>query len=408
MRESGSILDGKYQILDRLGRGGMGEVYKVQHLHLHEPRVVKILRQDLANDAQLAQRFLQEARIATQIKHANIAILHDISRLPDNSFYMVWEFVEGEDVGKMLRSGPLSPTLAAELGIQALRGLGAIHAAGVVHRDISPDNLMVGRDTAGRPQLKIIDLGLAKRLALPSQDDTDSGVLLGKLRYCAPEQASPDAAAIDARADLYSLGAVLYEMVCGKGPFDSESAHGFVLRKLTEEARPVVERNPDVRLPAAFDQTIRQALERDPDRRFPDAASFLQALVRVRDLLRGAVTVEMAGARPAPGARHRAGGTRPAAQPPRRELSAEDKAQILARIDKASSVRTRACVASTRRRRRSNAARSNAPRSCSRRPPNTFRSRRSCRSWDGGSRNCTPGASSPSGCRRPSACSSST
>jgi serine/threonine-protein kinase len=349
VRDSGTVLDGKYQIIDRLGSGGMGEVYRVQHLHLHETRVVKILRPDLASDLQLAQRFLQEARIATQIKHPNIAILHDVSRLPDETFYMVWEYVEGEDVAKMLRSGPLQLSTAVELGIQALRGLGAIHAAGVIHRDISPDNLMVGKDTAGRPQLKIIDLGLAKKLALPSGDDTESGVVLGKLRYCAPEQASPDAPVIDARADLYSLAAVLYEMVCGKSPFDSETAHGFVLRKLTEEPMPLDGRNPKVRVPVALDQTLRRALDRDPARRFPDAVSFLQALVRVRDLLRGASTLEMPVAQRTPQAPQAApaaagvGSARSAAEVlgagaamGRRELTAEDKAQILARIEKAS------------------------------------------------------------------------
>jgi tRNA A-37 threonylcarbamoyl transferase component Bud32 len=352
VRDSGTVLDGKYQIIDRLGSGGMGEVYRVQHLHLHETRVVKILRPDLANDPQLAQRFLQEARIATQIKHPNIAILHDVSRLPDGSFYMVWEYVEGEDVAKMARSGPLNLSLAVELGIQSLRGLGAIHAAGVIHRDISPDNLMVGRDSAGKPQLKIIDLGLAKKVALPSGEDTESGVVLGKLRYCAPEQASPDAPVIDARADLYSLAAVLYEMVSGLSPFDSESAHGFVLRKLTEDPMPLDGRNPKVRVPVVLDQTLRRALDRDPGRRFQDAVGFLQALVRVRDVLRGASTLEMPVSTPARGVANPLNPQGPQMNPPigsrmpaparpaatatgRRELTAQDKAAILARIEKA-------------------------------------------------------------------------
>ena len=117
----------------------MGEVYQARHLHLHELRVVKILRRDLASEPGLLDRFLREARIAAQIKHPNVAILHDTARLPDGSFYMVWEFVEGVDLAKrMAKGGPIEVALAVELAIQALRGLEAIHTAGVVHRDSAP------------------------------------------------------------------------------------------------------------------------------------------------------------------------------------------------------------------------------------------------------------------------------
>ena len=164
-RDSGTVLDGKYEILDRLATGGMGEVWRARHIHLQELRVIKILRADRATDPHALQRFAQEARIATQIKHPNVAILYDFSRLPDGSFYMVWEHIEGEDVGTCLRHrGPFPVPLAIELGIQALRGLDAIHTAGVIHRDLSPDNLMITRDRRGRPLVKIIDLGLAKNL----------------------------------------------------------------------------------------------------------------------------------------------------------------------------------------------------------------------------------------------------
>src|SRR5687768_11043734 len=166
----------------------MGEVYKVRHLHLQELRVIKILHRDRAADPASAQRFLQEARTATQVKHPNVAILYDYSQLPDGSFYMVWEHIEGEDVEQRLRrEGPFPQALAVELAIQALRGLGAIHAAGVIHRDVSPDNLMIRGDGRGRYQLKIIDLGLAKDLAAAANFEiTQAGTFVGKLRYCSP------------------------------------------------------------------------------------------------------------------------------------------------------------------------------------------------------------------------------
>ena len=230
-REIGSVLDGKYEIVERLAAGGMGEVFRVRHVHLHEMRVIKILRQDRAADPSAIQRFSQEARIATQIKHANVAILYDFSRLPDGSFYMVWEHIQGEDVSSWLREkGPFPLQLAVELGIQGLRGLEAIHSAGVIHRDLSPDNLMITRDLKGRHQVKIIDLGLAKNLATPASnlEITQAGMFMGKLMYCSPEQAGglKEGTAIDHRSDLYSFGAVLYEMIAGLPPFDSENQQG--------------------------------------------------------------------------------------------------------------------------------------------------------------------------------------
>ena len=342
-RDTGTVLDGKYEILERLATGGMGEVYKARHLHLQEVRVIKILRPDRASDPQAAQRFLQEARTATQIKHANVAILYDYSRLPDGRFYMVWEYIEGEDVGNWLRrAGPFPLPLAVELGIQALRGLESIHSAGVIHRDISPDNLMVRKDLRGRHQLKIIDLGLAKDLSTPSSlEITQAGVFMGKLRYCAPEQAGqlPEGK-IDHRADLYSFAAVLYEMVCGMAPFDSESQHGFVLRRLSEPPLPLAGRNPSVQVPRELDAVVLRGLERDRERRFPDAVAFITALARVADALRGADTQEMptqakTETLPAMGRGPAVG--QPAAIPrlPSRELSREERLDLMAQIDRA-------------------------------------------------------------------------
>src|SRR5688500_4413352 len=188
--EAGGMLDGKYDILKRLATGGMGDVYLVRHHHLQERRVVKVLRADLVADEAARQRFQQEARVATQIKHPNVAILYDYSLLPDGRYYMVWEYIEGEDLAGRLKKGPLPPDQAIELAVQALRGLDAIHSAGVIHRDISPDNLMVTRDLRGKPLLKIIDLGLAKDLNPGAEAElTQAGSFLGKFQYCSPEQA---------------------------------------------------------------------------------------------------------------------------------------------------------------------------------------------------------------------------
>ncbi len=295
LREPGSILDGKYEIVQRLGSGGMGEVYLVRHVHLQELRVVKILRQDLAADPSAQKRFMREARLATQIKHPNVAILYDFSTLQDGSFYMVWEHIHGQDVGDRIRRvGPFAVPTAVRLGIQALHGLEAVHAAGVVHRDLSPDNLMITEDKAGNLRMKIIDLGLARTLEADANFEiTQVGMFMGKLQYCSPEQASPGGTTLDNRSDLYSFGLVLYEMIAGLPPFDSENQHGFIFKRLSEDPLPLRGRNRQVDVPAELDRVVRRALERDRELRFADARAFIAALEKVEQSLNAMETKEI-------------------------------------------------------------------------------------------------------------------
>ena len=339
-REPGTIFDGKYEIVQRLASGGMGEVYLVRHVHLQELRVVKILRQDLAADPVAQKRFVREARLATQIKHPNVAILYDFSRLPDGSFYMVWEHIQGQDVGDWVRErGPFPVGTAIRLGVQALRGLGAIHSAGIIHRDISPDNLMIMENSRQQAWLKIIDLGLAKNLA--PEDSTSSGsfeitqvgMFMGKLQYCSPEQAgAASGEVLDRRSDLYSFALVLYEMVTGLPPFESESPHGFIFKRLSEDPLPMIGRNPKVEVPAELDRAVRQALERDRERRYPDAVSFIVALEKVEKALSKVETKEVTMP---PGTRGAARQEAPPRQRSSSELSREERLDLLAQIERA-------------------------------------------------------------------------
>jgi serine/threonine protein kinase len=339
-REPGSTLDGKYEVVQPLGAGGMGEVYLVRHIHLHELRVVKILRQDLQTDPAAQKRFMREARLATQIKHPNVAILYDFSTLPgEGSFYMVWEHIQGEDIGSWIRrNGPFPVPLAIRLGIQALRGLEAIHATGVIHRDLSPDNLMITEDKQGQKRIKIIDLGLARTLEKDANHEiTQVGMFMGKLQYCSPEQANPSGPeGLDRRSDIYSFGLVLYEMITGRPPFDSESQAGFIFKRLSEDPIPLAGRNPDVHVPPELDRVVLGALERDREKRMPDAVSFIEALERVEKSISAAETREI----PIPAFARES--TRESPEPlplPRQRSSSEltrtERDDLLAQIDRA-------------------------------------------------------------------------
>lgn len=341
-QQAGTVLDGKYEVLEHLGGGGMGEVYLVRHVHLEEKRVVKILRADRVSDPDAQKRFLREARFATQIKHSHVAALYDYARLDDGSFYMVWEYIEGEDVGtRIRRDGPFPLRSAVELAVQALDGLRAIHAASMIHRDVSPDNLMLSTLDGSRPLLKIIDLGLAKNLESdPELEVTQDGMFMGKLLYCAPEQAGlHKGETLDNRADLYSFSLVLYEMVTGLPPFEAETPQGAIFKRLSEDPLPLVGRNPDVAVPPELERVVLRGLARERDDRFPDAAAYMAALQGLARKIDKAATQEVprAAVAEAEAARAAASGTRAAAAGGGmgRELTRAEREALLARIEQA-------------------------------------------------------------------------
>lgn len=276
-------LDGKYQILARLGVGGMGEVYKVLHIHLNAIRVVKLMRASIAAEEGADQRFLREARLATKIQHPNVAAMYDFSTLDDGSRYMVWEYIEGINLHEMIsQRGPLAPRYAARLAVQALMGLEAIHRAGIVHRDVSPENLMLTRDDEGQERIKIIDLGIAKS-SNAEDNKTKTGIFVGKWKYCSPEHLGmlPVGERIDGRADLYSFGIVLYEMLTGVPPFLADTPHAYLLKHAQERPKSIAEVNPSAIAAPELEALIFRALEKDRNKRYASAREFAQAIERI-------------------------------------------------------------------------------------------------------------------------------
>jgi serine/threonine protein kinase len=284
------LLDGKYQILDRLGVGGMGEIFKVRHIHLNELRVIKIMRPNVAADDQGLQRFLQEARTSTMIKHKNLAMLYDFAQLEDGSYYMVWEFIDGTNIQKWIaQNGAVPPRLAVEISMQALSGLEHLHSMGLIHRDISPENIMLSQDHHGKLLVKVIDFGIAKSLAEgdSGQGLTQTGMFLGKLKYASPEQAGflKDGEHLDPRSDLYSFGIVMYEMLAGKAPFQATNPHGYILKHVTEKPAPIAATNAEVKVPPQLEALLMRSLEKSRDARFTTAAEFEHALEAVRNTI---------------------------------------------------------------------------------------------------------------------------
>src|SRR5438067_2813709 len=285
---SDRLLDGKYQIIDRLGIGGMGEIFKVRHIHLNELRVIKIMRPNVAADDQGLQRFLQEARTSTTIKDKNLAMLYDFAQLDDGSYYMVWEFIDGTNIQKWIfQNGPMPARLTVEVAIQALTGLDHLHAMGLIHRDISPENIMLSQDYQGKLLVKVIDFGIAKQLAEGEggQGLTQTGMFLGKLKYASPEQAGflKEGEHLDPRSDLYSFGIVLYEMLAGRAPFQATNPHGYILKHVTEKPLPIHELNPSVKVPPQLESVIMKSLEKSRDNRYATAADFEHALEAIRN-----------------------------------------------------------------------------------------------------------------------------
>lgn len=271
-------------ITGRLGAGGMGEVYKATHNFLGATRVIKIIHPHISGRQDAHERFLREARIATKVQHQNVATLHDFASLPDGSHYMVWEFIDGENLAQRLKTrGTLPPRQAVRIALQALRGLEAIHAAGIVHRDISPENLMITADDS----VKIIDLGVAKIEDPDAVSQTRTGIFVGKLRYAAPEQLGflGEDEKIDGRADLYAMAMVLVELLTGRPPYEAKSPHEYFMHHARELHRTTVSLPAQLPGSSALASVLEKALERNRNDRFSSAREFANALEEIEKTL---------------------------------------------------------------------------------------------------------------------------
>ena len=263
---------GDYQIVELVGSGGAGQVFKARHLVTRRIEAIKVLSESVSSDDVQAKRFLREIQVQARLNHRNIAAVHNAFRW-HGRLVMVMEFVDGNSLQRVLESGPVPLSKALDYVDQTLQGLAYAHASDVVHRDIKPANLMITPDGT----VKITDFGLAKSLKEPAL--TQTGDIQGTLYYTPPEQVK--GLEQDNRSDLYSLGAVLYELAAGKRPFDLDQSFALMQAHVNDIPRPPSKVNPS--LPAVLDKIALFALEKVPEDRFQTADEFQKAIASVRN-----------------------------------------------------------------------------------------------------------------------------
>ncbi|HJQ55034.1 MAG TPA: serine/threonine-protein kinase [Gemmatimonadaceae bacterium] len=267
------VLSANYELEDEVGRGGMGIVYCARDRRLKREIAIKVLPPELSFRADIRQRFLREAETAAQLNHPNIVPIYTVEE-KDNLVYFVMAYIKGDNLGVRLQQhGPMPPVEVRRVLREVADALAYAHNRNVIHRDIKPDNIIIDEET-GRAM--VTDFGIARALTDTGDSRlTATGMAIGTPAYMSPEQSAGDKA-IDGRSDLYSLGVVGYQMLCGQTPFVASNTPSMLVKHLSERPIPVDERWPD--LPPDLSRAVMMCLEKDPADRFPNAAAFAQAL----------------------------------------------------------------------------------------------------------------------------------
>jgi len=287
----GKTLAGRYQVEGVLGRGTMGVVYRCRHLVLDRSVAIKILKPDLAQEEEVLQRFMIEAKAASSIGSKHIVNVLDFGRLADGSSYLVMEQLNGQTLGDLLAASPLLPgEIVLSIALQIAEGLEAAHAVGVVHRDLKPDNVFLTETKPDEYFVTIVDFGIAKVQA--SQNKlTQQGTLVGTPHYMSPEQATASPA--DHRSDIYSLGVILFEMATGDVPFDGETPVSVLTQHVHEKPPDLKAILPEGRvLPAGVAPLIQKCLAKNPDRRYQSMADLRADLTAVMRGSEPEITIE--------------------------------------------------------------------------------------------------------------------
>jgi serine/threonine-protein kinase len=281
----GTVVDNRYEILRVLGEGGMGVVYEVRHRALGKGFALKALRKDLASDAEIAARFIHEARTAASVSHPGLVEITDFGRLDSGQPFFVMELLQGQSLATLIRrGGPIPAARAVDIVRQIVEALGAAHERSIVHRDLKPDNIHISPGPSGRDRVTIVDFGLAK--VIGTSRLTRAGMVFGTPHYMSPEQAQGEAT--DHRADIYALGVVMYEMFTGRVPFEADSYMGVLTKHLYMAPTPPSQLVGAEKL-GALEDIILHCMEKKPENRYRSLRELRQDL----DLALGASGAEI-------------------------------------------------------------------------------------------------------------------
>jgi serine/threonine protein kinase len=282
--EPGMVIRSKYQILEHLGGGGMADVYRAKHLAFNEVYAIKVVKASYADDTAFNNRFKSEAVLTRKLRHPNAIAVEDYDTTEDGRPYIVMELVNGRNLRTLIdKEGALPARRTLSLALQVARALAAAHKLGITHRDIKPDNILVTQDEQGNEVAKVLDFGIARvkegAFTMAAYTATRKGMVVGTPQYMSPEQARGKVGAdIDNRVDIYSLGVVIYEMITGKLPFESDTPMGYCLEHLNTVPVPPREFATGLNIPDGLSKLVMKALEKDREKRFSTMDEMIEAL----------------------------------------------------------------------------------------------------------------------------------
>ena len=278
----GQILADRYRVVRLIGEGGMGQVYEAQHVNINRRFALKLLRPEIVSNAEAVARFRQEAWSASSIGHDNIIEIEDFATLPSGAVYLAMEFLDGAPLSERMRQEPpLGFAESLDVMLQVASGLAAAHDKAIIHRDMKPENIFLGRKH-GRALVKILDFGIAKVSgAEGNQSLTRTGTIFGTPHYMSPEQALGKP--LDHRADIYSVGVIMYELFTGRVPFEAESFMGILTKHITTPPTPPRQAAPERDIPPEIEAVILRAMSKEADERYQSMADLATDLVAIAE-----------------------------------------------------------------------------------------------------------------------------